>query len=208
MYCSTCCDATLRIRAPFCPRCGRPQDTSRVCLKCAVEPPELDGIRSVALFEGTLRGAIHQFKYSYMRDLAVPLGELLVSYCQETPLAADVIVPVPLHVRRLAERGYNQAALLAQYLGSALGIPVYCDCLRRSRYTESQTRLNAQERSRNVDGAFACTRSGIRGARVLLVDDVCTTGATLGACGRALEQGGARSVWALTVARAMPAQDN
>jgi ComF family protein len=207
MYCSTCRDGVSRIRPPLCPRCGRPQAVSRVCLGCAVKPPSVDGIRSVAVFEGTLRGAIHQFKYGYMRDLAVPLGDLLISYWRETPLVADVIVPVPLHARRLRERGYNQAALLAQRLGTALGMPVYCDCLRRSRYTVSQTRLSAQERSRNVEGAFTCIGSDVLGQRVLLVDDVCTTGATLGACGRALEVGGARSVWALTVARAVPAQD-
>ena len=93
------------------------------------------------------------------------------------------------------------------FLGLALGVPVYSNCLRRSRYTASQTRLSARERSHNVEGAFACTGTGVLGQRVLLVDDVCTTGATLGACGRALEEGGARSVWALTVARAVPTQD-
>ena len=207
MYCSTCRDGTPRIQPPLCPRCGRPQAVSRVCHDCAVEPPSVDGIRSVMVFEGALRAAIHQFKYGYVRDLAVPLGNLLISYWRETPLAADVIVPVPLHARRLRERGYNQAALLAQHLGLALGVPVYSNCLRRSRYTASQTRLSARERSHNVEGAFACTGTGVLGQRVLLVDDVCTTGATLGACGRALEEGGARSVWALTVARAVPTQD-
>ena len=207
MYCSTCRDGILRIRPPLCPRCGRPQATSQVCHGCAVKPPPVEGIRSVALFEGALRAAIHQFKYGSMRDLAVPLGGLLVSFGEETPLAADAIVPVPLHARRLRERGYNQAALLAQRLGRALGLPVVHDCLRRSRYTVSQTELNAQERSRNVEGAFTCTGPGVRGQRVLLIDDVCTSGATLGACGFALTEGGARSVWALTVARAVPAQD-
>ncbi len=207
MYCFACRDSVLRIRPPLCPRCGRPQAAAGTCRECALEPPSVDGIRSVAVFDGALRGAIHQFKYSYVRDLAAPLGDFLVSYWQETPLDADVIVPVPLHVRRIRERGYNQAALLAQRMGSALGMPVYRDCLRRSRYTESQTRLSARERSRNVKDAFTCAGTGIQGARVLLVDDVCTTGATLGACGRALAQGGARSVWALTVARAVPTQD-
>lgn len=206
MYCSTCRDGMLRIRPPLCPQCGRPQAASQVCHECAVRPSSVDGIRSVAVFEGALRTAIHQFKYGSMRDLAVPLGGLLVSFWEETPLDADVLVPVPLHARRLRERGYNQATLLARHLGRALGLPVAQDCLHRSRYTVSQTQLNAQERSRNVEGAFTCTGPGVHGRRVLLIDDVCTSGATLGACSSALKEGGAQSVWALTVARALPTQ--
>lgn len=164
-------------------------------------------MRSVAAFEGTLRGAIHQFKYGCVRDLARPLGEMLVSYWQQAPISVELIVPVPLHTRRLRERGYNQSALLAQHLGAALRVPISSDCLRRDRYTVSQTRLGAQERSRNVEGAFTCVGRRVRGRRILLIDDVCTTGATLGACSRALEAGGASAVWALTVARAVPAQD-
>jgi ComF family protein len=207
MYCPACRGTLSNIRPPLCPRCGRPQETSCFCRQCAASPPSIDGIRSVAFFEGALRSAIHQFKYSYVRDLAEPLSEMLVSYWQEAPLPGDVIVPVPLHARRARERGYNQAMLLAQRLGSALQIPVRSECLRRNRYTVAQTRLNAQERSRNVEGAFTCVGPDVRGRRVLLIDDVCTTGATLEACSRALGEGGAKSVWALTVARAMPSQD-
>jgi len=192
----------------------------------------LDGIRSVALFEGTLRKVIHRFKYDYVRDLAVPLGEMLADYCradfyradfcrtdfcrtshswpnhaqgQETPIAGDVIIPVPLHKRRLRERGYNQSALLAERLGTAMQVPVLHNVLYRNRYTMPQTRLDAQARSRNVDGAFSCPGSGVRNKRVLLIDDVCTTGATLNACSLALRKGGAQSVWALTIAHASPA---
>ncbi len=172
----------------------------------------LDGIRSVALFEGTLRKAIHRFKYDYVRDLAIPLGEMLADYSrlnhgqgQEALVPGDVIIPVPLHKRRLWERGYNQSALLAERLGTALQVPVLHNVLYRNRYTMSQTRLDAQARSRNVAGAFSCSGSGVHNNRVLLIDDVCTTGATLNACGLALRKGGAQSIWALTVARALPA---
>jgi ComF family protein len=163
----------------------------------------IDGIRSVALFEGTLREAIHRFKYDHVRDLADSLGGFLVAFWQETTLPADVVVPVPLHARRIKERGYNQARLLAERLGEAAGIPVLCEALYRNRHTASQTGLSAQERRRNVNGAFSCSGSGVQGKRVLLVDDVCTTGATLEACSVALREGGAQSVWALTVARAV-----
>jgi ComF family protein len=159
----------------------------------------------VAVFDGTLREAIHSLKYRNMRSLAAPLGEMLADYWRENVLAADVLVPVPLHVRRLRERGYNQSELLAVRSGQSLGIPVVCDVLRRSRYTLAQTRLSGAERRQNVAGAFVCAGMGLRGKRVVLVDDVCTTGSTLEACSIALRAGGARSVWALTVARARQA---
>jgi ComF family protein len=112
-----------------------------------------------------------------------------------------VIVPVPLHRRRLKERGYNQALLLAERLGEAVGVPIAHDLLYRNRHTMSQARLNAQERRRNVEDAFSCADRSVQDKRVLLVDDVCTTGATLEACSVALKERGALSVWALTVAR-------
>jgi ComF family protein len=162
----------------------------------------IDGIRSVALFEGTVREAIHRLKYDYVRDLAVPLGEMLFRFWEQTPLGSDVIVPVPLHARRLKERGYNQATLLARQLGQATGIPVDDQVLRRNRYTSSQTGLTAQQRRRNVQAAFSCKGAGMAGKRVVLIDDVCTTGATLEACSEAMRDAHAQSVWALTVARA------
>jgi ComF family protein len=201
-YCRSCRDAVLFVAPPLCPLCGRPQETSKLCSRCAHHPFELDGIRSVAFFEGALRKAIHRFKYNYARELAIPLGDMLVHFWRQAPLEADLIVPVPLHARRLRERGYNQSALLAGYLGQAVGIPVAGDVLYRNRYTRSQAQLNAAERSQNVEGAFSCNGSGVQGRHVLLVDDVCTTGSTLDACSVALKEGGAVSVWALTLARA------
>jgi competence protein ComFC len=207
LYCCTCRDATSRILPPLCPHCGLPQEASRICPWCLAHPTAIAGIRSAAVFEGPLRSAIHQFKYGYMRDLAAPLSDLLVSCWQEVNQSIDVIVPVPLHARRFKERGYNQSALLARRVGSALRIPVNCGCLHRNRHTVSQTRLSAQERARNVEGAFTCVGPDVQDKCVLLIDDVCTTGSTLGACSHALGEGGAQSVWALTVARPVPTKD-
>jgi ComF family protein len=156
----------------------------------------------VSFFEGTLREAIHCFKYKNMRALAEPLGGLLVDFWPQLPDPVDVLVPVPLHRRRLRERGYNQAQLLTRHLGVAVSVPVVCDALCRVRYTTSQVGLGLRERRENVAGAFSCAGGRLQGKRVLLIDDVCTTGATLEACCMALKAGGARSVWALTVARA------
>jgi competence protein ComFC len=149
-----------------------------------------------------MREAIHSFKYRYMRALAVPLGEMLVDFWAENRLPVDVLVPVPLHRRRVRERGYNQSRLLAEHLGHSVGVPVVCDALRRTRYTVSQTHLSADERRQNVAGAFFCANLSLQDKRALLIDDVCTTGSTLEACSVALRAGGARSVWALTLARA------
>ena len=200
LYCSACRHAVPLVLPPVCPRCGRPQPRVEPCARCAAHPLQIAGIRSVALFEGTLRKAIHEFKYRYVRELAVPLGDLLVAAWPGLLLPVDVILPVPLHARRSRARGYNQAALLAERFGRELGIPVVDDALIRHRNTPSQTRLDAAGRRRNVSGAFSCKSSSVAGRRVLLIDDVCTTGSTVEACGVALQAGGAQSVWALTLA--------
>lgn len=200
-YCSDCRDAAPRVLLPICPLCGQTQERMELCARCAGEPLRIDGIRSVALFEGTLRQAIHRFKYRSARDLAAPLGEMIADFWREHPLSADLIVPVPLHARRLKERGYNQAQLLADQLGGAIGITVAGDVLRRTRYTMAQARLDGGQRRQNVQGAFLCQDSRVRDRPVLLIDDICTTGATLESCSVALREGGACSVWALTLAR-------
>jgi ComF family protein len=174
--------------------------TRGLCQVCRASRPVVDGIRSVAYFEGPLRQAVHDFKYRGVRALAQPLAGLLVEYQRTQHLPADVVVPVPLHPQREAERGYNQAALLAEVLGDALGLPVALHLLERVRPTPPQVGLNAAERRSNVHAAFRATREAAA-RRVLLVDDVCTTGATLNACGAALKAQGARSVWGLTLAR-------
>ena len=202
LYCAACRDSVSPIASPFCPLCGQPQGVPGLCIQCISQPPDIDGIRSVAVFEGTLCAAIHGFKYKYMRTLSVPLGEMLVGYWRENPLSIDVIVPVPLHRRRTRERGYNQSELLAEHLACAVNVPIACDALHRDRYTLSQTHLGEQERRRNVAGAFSSSDASFQGKRVLLVDDVCTTGSTLKACSQALKAGGARTVWALSLARA------
>jgi ComF family protein len=202
LLCARCRDGFELVEPPFCPRCGRPMTSGRLCPLCQRHPLQIDGIRSVAYFDGTLREAIHGFKYHNLQDLAIPLGRLMGDYWEKNSLPAEVIVPVPLHPGRLRERGYNQAALLARELGKSIGLPVWENDLVRVRATRPQVKLNAQERRENVNDAFRCSNAGLKDKRVLLIDDVCTTGATLEACGIALRQVGARSVWAFTLARA------
>ena len=202
LLCAKCRDEFELIEPPLCPHCGRPSPSGRLCPLCQRDPLRIDGVRSVAYFDGTLREAIHCFKYSNLQDLAIPLGKLMSDYWEKSPLPAETIVPVPLHPDRLRERGYNQATLLARELGKSIGLPIAEDSLARVRATPPQVGLGAQERKENVHDAFRCSSAELKEKRILLIDDVCTTGATLEACSIALRQAGARSVWALALARA------
>jgi ComF family protein len=199
--CETCLQEIEFIRPPFCPLCGQPTRTSRLCPSCERTPPRVDGIRAVGYLEGTLQTAIHRFKYSNVRPLAAPLGKLAGEYLTGSGIPADVVHPVPLHSRRLRERGYNQAALLAKEIGASVGLPMIGGVLLRTKSTVPQVGLNAAQRRENVQDAFQCADRSLTGRRVLLVDDVCTTGATLDACSDALREGGAKLVWGLVLAR-------
>jgi len=200
--CPACCDTLPRLVPPLCPRCGLPLAAGGSCPSCTRTPLSIEGIRSPFLMEGLAREAVHQLKYRNLRALACPLGRLLTDYLESSPRPADALVPVPLHRRRLRERGYNQAALLAREVGRNTGLSVVEGSLVRRRDTPAQARAaSAAERRRNVEEAFYCRDGKLRGKRVLLIDDVCTTGATLDACAHALREAGALSVWGLTLAR-------
>jgi ComF family protein len=198
-FCAACRQAIDWILPPVCNRCGRPL-LHRDCPYCEKLPLQIDGTRATAFFEGNLRDAIHAFKYDHGPELAPPLGKLLSNYLSAYPLPADMVIPVPLHAEREQARGYNQAILLAQELGRAHRLPVANHGLTRTRATRPQVELGAPQRRVNVHDAFAATAQ-VAGKHILLIDDVCTTGATMEACGVALKARGAQSVWGLAVAR-------
>jgi competence protein ComFC len=159
-------------------------------------------MRAPFVFEGTVRTAVHQFKYKNLRALAAPLAALMDAYFSRYPLPGEVLVPVPLHPKRLRERGYNQSALLARELGRLRGMSVVADCLVRREARSPQARTSGvAERRTNVAGAFGCRDRRLAEKAVILVDDVATTGATLEDCAAALHEGGAASVWGFTLAR-------
>lgn len=198
--CAACAAQFQKIAPPICARCGRPLP-SVPCPSCARWPIHIDGTRAVAFFEGALRETLHAFKYAHRTELAEPLTNLLHDYLLTNPLPVNTIIAVPLHPERERARGYNQAALLAEALGARARLPVWNNALARTRATRSQTELDAAGRRANVRDAFAA-QPRVRGARILLIDDVCTTGATMDACGAALYAQGAQAVWGLAVARA------
>ena len=149
-----------------------------------------------------MQQAIYKLKYGNIRALVQPLAGLLRDYLLTYPVSGKILVPVPLHPKRLRERGYNQSRLLARELGNLIGLPVIDDCLLRLRYTSPQVKTSTvAERQKNVVGAFTCRGDRLRDKQVLLIDDVSTSGATLDACATALKTAGAVSVWGLTLAR-------
>ena len=208
--CPACRNEIELIVPPVCPRCGWPLHDplprdARTCSRCRQSPTRLACLRSCAFYSGPLRRAIRAFKYDDLQVLASHLGELMAEgwrILDPSGWGIDVVVPVPLHNARLKERGYDQAALLARAFGARLQQQVVEGVLVRTRATAPQVGLTASERQANVHNAFQCTNSGLKGHQVLLVDDVCTTGATLEAAAAALLDDGASSVWAYTLARA------
>jgi len=200
--CDDCLEQIPRVNPPFCTRCGNPVTAGSLCVRCQTAPMQIEHIRSAVYFGGALRQAVHQFKYQGCTALAKPLSKLMVESWRQDPMSVDLVVPVPLHTTRLRERGYNQAALLAQEMARQVELTIDEQTLVRQRATSPQVELNAKQRKQNVSNAFQCSSDGLAGARVLLVDDVCTTGATLEACTMALHTGGVRSVQSLTLARA------
>ena len=199
--CADCLRKSPRILPPFCKKCGKPEVTGNLCPTCWGWQSKIDGIRAPFRFEGVIRQAIHEFKYHNLRAMSSCLAELLFAYLESNPISAEVLVSVPLHHRRLRQRGYNQSALLAEELGKLTGLPVIEDCLCRLKNSPPQTRtVTADNRRRNVVDVFTCRDQRLSGRHVLLVDDVCTSGATLEACATALKSTGVLSVWGLTLA--------
>ena len=201
LWCNVCQASLASIRAPMCVKCGQPNTPSQLCANCREHPLLIDCIRSAVIFQGTVRHAIHRFKYQRLAGLAEPFGDILADYWIEHGLSADWVMPVPLHPARQRERGYNQAGLLANRLAKRVGTAVSESGLRRTRVTAVQMELDAAQRRLNVAGAFECAEPQVRNKRVVMIDDVCTTGATLEACAAALFQAGAASVLGLTLAR-------
>ena len=201
--CQSCQAALLRARPPRCPVCWQPQRQGDPCGRCLEERPAFQGARSPYLYQGAARDAVHALKYSYLSALAQPMAQLMARYVEEEEaIEADLVVAVPLYARRQRLRGYNQSALLARELSRLCGLPLAERGLARRRNTPPQARsTDAEARKRNVADAFIADGRWVEGRRVLLIDDVMTTGATVDACARALHEAGAGSVWTLSFAR-------
>jgi ComF family protein len=229
--CALCLHRMRPLAAPACARCGQPIDrwclqladhgsrrhspvaaprrdpqdgVTSACAFCREWPRELSWATSaVWLEDGPARNLVHALKYGGWRIAAGPMADRIRLHVRARLGALDALVPVPLGRARQRERGHNQAALLALAIGRALNVPVLEHALQRTRETRTQTRLTPTERWRNVAGAFDAGGRGAAGLSVALVDDVMTTGATLGAAATALAAQGPASIGAVTFARAL-----
>lgn len=213
--CGSCWERLPRLAPPYCACCGRPFYTfeaadplsmarAGLCESCRRRPPPFAYARAATLYREGVREALHAFKFGRKTGLARPLGDLLAEAGQTLlpDRAVDCLVPVPLHPAREAERGFNQSLLLAQRLARNWRLPLAVGVLRRVRVTRPQSELSVEERRANVSGAFVLRRpASVAGRRVLLIDDIFTTGATAVECCRVLTVGGAKAVGVLTVAR-------
>ncbi|MBI2886159.1 MAG: ComF family protein [Chloroflexi bacterium] len=199
--CAGCLAASPVVAPPWCPRCGLHLPAGQECRSCQRFPLRVASVLSAYAYRSPVREAIIQLKYHGVRTIGLELAELLARCLEEHSAPVDLLVPVPMHPARRRERGYNQAEVLGEALSRLLGLPLASGALQRVRPTPAQARLTREERWQNLAGAFAAGPTSVADRRVLLVDDVCTTGATLSACADALETAGATSVWGLTVAR-------
>lgn len=210
--CQACWGDITYMKPPICYQCGTPfaappegiASPLHRCGTCLSHPPAFALARAVGLYQGVLQQVIHAMKYRPIYGLTRPLAHLLqhqfAAYWAEA--SPDVLVPVPLHRRRLRQREFDQALALARYLSHQVHIPCQSDILMRQRHTESQVGLNRTERDQNVRGAFDVRQpQSIQGKTVLLIDDVYTTGATVKECARVLRQAGAEWVGVYTLAR-------
>ncbi len=199
--CRACREQLSAVAPPICEVCGRPLPGPGACPNCAGLTLATDGIRAPFLFGGLVRRAVHEFKYNNLRGLAPVLAGFLHDCLKQNGLHGDILVPVPLHRRRLRERGYNQAGLLARELGRLTGLPVVDDILVRKGYTVPLARTaGVEERRDRVRDAFAAPGGQAMGKSVILIDDVSTSGATMSAAATALKQAGAVTVTGLAVA--------
>jgi ComF family protein len=207
-FCQGCFKEFTEIKSPICSLCGRPfsegVEQDRVCEDCLRRRPSYDVARAPYLYDGALMKAIHELKYAQRSHLADSLGSLLASFAQTWigELKGSLIMPVPLHPRRLRSRGFNQSLLLARCVASETGSDLDFLSLRRTKFTKPQTELSSEERKKNVRKAFEVVKpEAVKKRTIVLVDDVATTGSTLNECAKALKRAGADSVLCLVLAR-------
>lgn len=192
----------------YCPYCKKPSFLGHICFSCRPKS-SLDGVWVASNYQNDiLKKSIKAFKYNLVKDLAQSLAMLSIDYLRYVKelspaiLEFDLVLPVPLHKRKILERGFNQSELLGQKISQEFSWPYAADVLRRQRYTQTQAKLNISERSINIKDAFTvndCAR--IIGKKILLIDDVITTGQTLNECARILKKCGSSKIWALVLAQ-------
>jgi len=214
--CEECLKDIELIEEPYCIKCSKPLSLTTdsilleqdfLCLDCKNRTYSFEFSRSVGKYQGVLKECIHLLKYHKEKNLAKPLGKLLTRYLLSYPdflKLVEVIVPVPLHEKDWKERGFNQSLLLSKIIGDYFSIPVREKALMKNRFTISQINLSREDREKNIFQAFSVNRpEEIKNKKVLIVDDVFTTGSTVEECAKELKRTGANKVFVLTLARSV-----
>jgi len=206
--CASCWAKLAFIEPPYCARLGIPfvydPGPGLLSMEAIANPPSYDRARAAVRYDDVARALVHKFKYSDRLDLAPMLGQWMARAGRELTGEADALVPVPLHWRRLWARRFNQSAALAYAISRVAGVPVFSETLKRVRDTPQQVGLDKSGRAHNVQGAFRVPperKADVAGRRLILIDDVLTSGATADACARALLRAGAAHVDVLVFAR-------
>lgn len=210
VFCGPCSQNIRYLTQNHCPVCGvifpDSPASDHLCGRCLEEPPHYDVARAALAYEGILLDAIHQFKYGRNLTVGSALAGLLADFnFPDFDFGSfDVILPVPLHVRRLRQRGFNQALILSRALGKKHGLDVDFSLIKRNKFTLTQTGLDKKEREKNIKGAFSVVHhERLQSKNVILVDDVYTTGATISECAKILKKAGAAQVGVITLARVL-----
>ncbi|MEI6511724.1 MAG: ComF family protein [bacterium] len=204
-YCDDCLKQIIYIEQPFCTCCGLPGQ-SKLCRECLAGNRAFTSARGVGYYRATLATALKTFKYNASLSLVEPLGKLMTDFL-DTEIGQDVagvemVMPVPIHLSRHKKRGFNQARLLAEPVAKHLGLPLSDALLLRTKRTLPQVDLTPEQRRENVSDAFEVRMpSEIKGRRILLVDDIMTTGSTVTSCSKTLLSAGASSIYVLALAR-------
>lgn len=209
--CVSCEDLLENGRDHVCPECWSSIQRVHASLPLFIETRRklvssgfVDGLAALFVFEkeGAFQKIVHSLKYSGVQALGLELGRRLGQLIIEEGIPSDMVIPVPLHKRKKRERGYNQSELIARGLSEAAGVALRADLVFRQRFTDSQTTLSLQERKKNMEEAFQCTRAEVRGKSIIVVDDIITTGATIESCAQVLKNAGAVAIIAASAALA------
>lgn len=200
VICDDCLSKIPLIKGPICRICGSPIEVEGICYKCKSFLPYFSKARSYALYDGVMRTAIIRFKFEKRKNLGIFLGKMLGAFISELSWDIDFIVPIPLSKERMRTRGFNQSEILALEASKILGIPVSLSLIR-IKETKPSINLNVEERLNNINRAFLLKDNSLKNKKVLLIDDVYTTGATTNEASRALLERNIREVRVVTLAR-------
>jgi competence protein ComFC len=202
-WCKVCAQNTPEMEPPICPICGDLVVDEQPCQRCQTLPVHFTSLRSYTIYQGAIREAVHKLKYGGDKSMGDVLAQMMISGLEKLNWSLDIVTSVPLGLVRFAERGYNQATLLARPIALSQNMPFSTKLLFRVRETQTQVGLTMKERQENMEDAFRAVIEQVEGKNILVVDDVATSGATINGCARALRAAGASKVYGYTLARAI-----